>query len=224
MQPDCVLVSTSQVSSEDEEWWCCTWTLWGLCKTAKQKKGTPAANISECVMFICTSCACTHLISVDFCPYFAVSLQRKTRESMVERQRGNWSPTTPDLSDGKRRQHLVIAPFGISFLPFSVRLLYNRMSNLPLAERRECLSSPAPPETHTHLSYKGLSTSLHVTAWPLHKCDPLTGRLFDLLHCLRLFPLFPSGVKWSPALVKYMLSCKDSRKRNFWAAYSQFET
>lgn len=46
-----------------------------------KKKGTPAANISECVMFICTSCACTHLISVDFCPYFAkkVSLQRKNQ-------------------------------------------------------------------------------------------------------------------------------------------------
>lgn len=45
-------------------------------KTDKQKS-TAAANSSDCVVFICTTCACTHLISLDFCPYSAkkVSLQ-----------------------------------------------------------------------------------------------------------------------------------------------------
>ncbi len=136
-------------------------------------------------MFVCATCACTHTRkhTPDFSwllPLFAkkLSLQRKARVSTVERHRGNWSPTAPDLSDGKRRQHLVIASFGISFLPFSLRpfviIFYNRMSNLPLAEHRECLSSPPPPVTHTRfhsLSNKRLSTSLHVTAWPLHNCE-----------------------------------------------------
>lgn len=107
------------------------------------------------------------------------SLQRQGSESTVERHRGNWSPTTPDLSDGKRRQHLVIAWFGISFLPFSlspfVIIFYNRMSNLPLAENRECLSgSPPPPVTHTRfhsLSSKRLSASLRLTARPLYNSE-----------------------------------------------------
>lgn len=50
-------------------------------ETDKQKS-TAAANISDCVMFICTTCACTRLISLDFCPYSAkkLSLQRTSRE------------------------------------------------------------------------------------------------------------------------------------------------
>lgn len=99
----------------------------GIMQDSKTDKptSTAAANISDCVMFIGTTCARTHLISLDFCPCSAkkVSLQRTSRESSAERRRGNWSPTTPELSDGSRRLHLVIAPFGISFLLVSVWLL-----------------------------------------------------------------------------------------------------
>lgn len=149
--PDCVFARTSQVSSEEREWWLCTWILWGLCKAAKQKTPQPPVFLSVlCVYPHTYTHASTHLISVDFCPFCEETLlQSKTRESAVERHRGNWSPTTPVLSDGKRRQHLVFASFGISFLPFSLRpfviIFYNRMSNLPLAEHRECFSSPPPP-------------------------------------------------------------------------------
>ena len=86
----------------------------------------------------------------------------------MECHRGNWSPSTPDLSDGIRRQHLVIASFGISSLPFSLRpfviIFYNRMSNLPLAECRECLSGLVT-HTHTHsLSFSVLQTPFHKSA------------------------------------------------------------
>lgn len=122
----------------------------------------------------------------------------------MECHRGNWSPSTPDLSDGIRRQHLVIASFGISSLPFSLRpfviIFYNRMSNLPLAECRECLSGLV---THTHW----LSFSVSADAFPqvcrlqLGPCITviyLLSRLFDLLYCLCLFPplfLFGCQVK-----------------------------
>lgn len=137
----------------------------------RQNKRHPSRQYSwVCRVFICATCVCAH--TCEHAPDFSwllpllfakkLGLQRKARERTVERHRGNWSPTTPDLSDGKRRQHLVIASFGISFLPFSLRpfviIFYNRMSNLPLAERRECLPSPPPPPvTHTcfhSLSYK----------------------------------------------------------------------
>lgn len=118
----------------------------------------------------------------------------------MECHRGNWSPSTPDLSDGIRHQHLVIASFGISSLPFSLRpfviIFYNRMSNLPLAECRECLSGLV---THT-LAFilcfcRRLSTSLQVTAWPLHNCDLLTQpTVWPSLLSLLISPSFPFRV------------------------------
>lgn len=118
----------------------------------------------------------------------------------MECHRGNCSPSTPDLSDGIRRQHLVIASFGISSLPFSLRpfviIFYNRMSNLPLAECRECLSGLVTHTLAFILCYcRRLSTSLQVTAWPLHNCDLLTQpTVWPSLLSLLISPSFPFRV------------------------------
>lgn len=147
----------------------------------QQNKRHPSRQYSwVCCVFICAT-ASTHLISVDFCPFFLAKKLSLQRKALVKRHRRSWSPTKPDLSDGKRRQHLVIASFGISFLPFSLRpfviIFYNRMSNLPPCRRQRMpLQSSTSQLTHTRfhsVSYKRLSAGLHVTAWPLHNCDPL---------------------------------------------------
>lgn len=182
-----------------QQWQCCTLTLQGLCNTPKQRH--PSCQYFTCVYL--HAHASTHLISVDFCPFFcAKKLQRKTRESIEERHRGNRSPTKQDLSDGKRRQHLVIASFGISFLLFSLRsfviIFYNRMSNLPLAGRREYLFSLAPVlKTHTFFHWMLFHKSARYSVacitvnYPLHVWpSPLS---------LHISPYFCSGVKWSQA-------------------------
>lgn len=91
------------------------------------------------------------------------------------------------------------------------------MANLPLAERRECLSSPPPPVTHTH--FHSLSAPFYKSArysfcpW-ITVNYPLTGPLFDLLYCLSAyFPFCPSGVKRGPAYKKYTLNWKSVKKK-----------
>lgn len=90
----------------------------------------------------------------------------------------------------------------------SVRL-FNRMSNLPLAACRECLSgSSAVRRTHTaHFHSLRCVAFPHVCALqrgPLHKQDPLTGWLFVTFSTV--FP--PSSIQVSkrgPAQVEYRL-------------------
>lgn len=169
------------------------WILRGLCKTAKQKA-------PQLPIFLSVSCVYLRHLRVHtpdfswllplyffFCTVF--------KECTVECHRGNWSPSTPDLSDGIRRQHLVIASFGISSLPFSLRpfviIFYNRMSNLPLAECRECLSGLV---THTHTlafilcSADAFPQVCRLQLGPCITVIYLLSRLFDLLYCLCLFP------------------------------------
>lgn len=162
-----------------------------------------------------------HLISLDFLPLLAKKcrLQRQSRESTVERHRGKWSPTTLDLSDGKKGTSTLLLlplefPFSRSFLePFCDHIL---QPDVEFTSRRV---QGRPPQSTTTAN---IHTRFHSNAFPqvcavklgLHNCE-LSTWLANHLTFFTVSAYFPSFVQVSSEAVrkrKYAISTEGSAK------------
>lgn len=137
-----------------------------------------AANMSACVACLSAQHACgrrrasPRLTPVDLCPVLSgETVQRRGGESAAECHRGNSGPTTPDLSDGKRRRRLVIASFWNFLSPV---LSFAFCNHIPQADvkctscREQRVSLCFATATGTGLAFFVLHTPFHkpyITYW-----------------------------------------------------------